>query len=75
MPSKIALLRLDTDWHGSTIHELIYLFPLLVQNGVLIVDDYGWWAGAKKAIDEYFSSSKRLILLNRIDYAGRIVKL
>jgi hypothetical protein len=33
-------------------------------------DDYGHWAGAKKAVDEYFLSNP--ILLNRIDYTGRI---
>jgi O-methyltransferase len=70
MPSKIALLRLDTDWYESTKHELINLFPILTKNGVLIIDDYGHWAGSKKAVDEYFSNKS--ILLNRIDYTGRI---
>jgi hypothetical protein len=68
MPSKIALLRLDTDWYESTKHELKHLFPVLVKNGVLIIDDYGSWAGSKKAVDEYFSA--RPILLNRIDDQG-----
>jgi len=71
-PKQIALLRLDTDWYESTKHELIHLFPLLVPGGVLIIDDYGYWAGAKKAVDEYFSQNKIQILLNRIDQTGRI---
>jgi len=71
MPERIALLRLDTDWYESTKHELEYLYPILVKNGVLIVDDYGFWAGAKKATDEYFTPKNR-ILLNRIDNTGRI---
>ncbi|MGB9853033.1 MAG: TylF/MycF/NovP-related O-methyltransferase [Candidatus Kapaibacteriota bacterium] len=70
IPFEIALLRLDTDWYESTKHELLYLYPLLVKNGVLIIDDYGHWAGAKKAVDEYFYNKP--ILLNRIDYTGRI---
>ncbi len=69
-PSEIAILRLDTDWYESTKHELIHLYPLLTKGGVLIVDDYGHWAGAKKAVDEYFRGSKYLA---RIDYTGRIV--
>ena len=72
IPEKIALLRLDTDWYESTKHELMHLFPLLQPHGVLIVDDYGHWAGAKKAVDEYFSENNTRILLNRIDRAGRI---
>jgi len=69
-PDKIAILRLDTDWYESTRHELDVLFPRLVQGGVLIVDDYGYWAGARKAVDEYFAD--RPILLSRIDQTGRI---
>ena len=53
-PNRIALLRLDTDWYESTKHELIQLFPRLSRGGVLIIDDYGYWKGCRKAVDEYF---------------------
>ena len=72
MPEKISLLRLDTDWYESTKHEMNNLFPLLVKNGVLIIDDYGHWAGCKKAIDEYIKENDLCVLLNRIDQTGRI---
>jgi hypothetical protein len=71
-PARIALLRLDTDWYESTRHELVHLFPLIVPGGVLIVDDYGHWRGARQAVDEYFAEQRVPILLNRIDYTGRI---
>ena len=70
IPERIALLRLDTDWYKSTKHEMHYLYPLLTKGGALIVDDYGAWAGAKKAVDEYLM--KQPILLNRIDRDGRL---
>jgi hypothetical protein len=69
-PDAIALLRLDTDWYESTRHELVHLYPRLVDGGVLIVDDYGHWQGARQAVDEYFSSDAAPLLLNRIDYTG-----
>ena len=72
VPDRIAILRLDTDWYESTLHELTHLYPLLAKDGVLIVDDYGYWRGARTAVDEYFSRSARPILLNRIDETGRI---
>lgn len=72
IPHRIALLRLDTDWYESTRHELAHLFPLLEQHGVLIIDDYGYWEGARKAVDEYISDNHIRILLNRIDHTGRI---
>ncbi len=71
-PEQIALLRLDTDWYQSTKHELIHLYPRLVNYGVLIVDDYGHWQGARKAVDEFLSELRDPLLLNRIDYTGRI---
>ncbi len=72
VPEAIALLRLDTDWYSSTRHELDHLFPRLAKGGVLIVDDYGHWQGARRAVDEYFAASDTKVLLNRIDYTARI---
>lgn len=71
-PPQIAVLRLDTDWYESTRHELEHLFPRLASGGVLIIDDYGWWAGARRAVDEYFGAHEAPILLNIIDDTGRI---
>ena len=74
MPSNlIALLRLDTDFYESTKHELFYLWPKLERNGVLILDDYGHWAGCRKAVDEYFMENKINYLMNRIDYTSRVI--
>lgn len=72
IPERIALLRLDTDWYESTQHELKYLFPKLSPGGVLVIDDYGHWIGAKKAVDEYFTEHNIKVFLNRIDHSARI---
>lgn len=71
-PDELALLRLDTDWYESTRHELIHLFPRLRVGGVLLIDDYGHWRGARRAVDEYFGTEHPPLLLNRIDYTGRV---
>jgi hypothetical protein len=71
-PDQIALLRLDTDWYESTRHELEHLYPRLASGGILIVDDYGHWRGARSAVDGYFA--KDPVLLNRIDYTGRLIQ-
>jgi O-methyltransferase len=70
-PERIALLRLDTDWYESTKHELEHLYPRLETGGVLIIDDYGHWEGARAAVDEYFAD--RAVFLGRIDYTGRVL--
>jgi hypothetical protein len=69
-PERIALLRLDTDFYESTRHELEHLWPRLSPGGVLIIDDYGHFEGARKAVDEFFE--ERPVLLSRIDYTGRM---
>ena len=71
-PEDIALLRLDTDWYESTRHELIHLYPRLREGGVLIIDDYGHWQGARRAVDEFFDSNAPRLLLGRIDYTARM---
>jgi hypothetical protein len=69
VPDRIAVLRLDTDWYESTRHELEQLWPRLSVGGVLIVDDYGHFAGARQAVDEFFAGTR--VFLHRIDYTGR----
>lgn len=65
IPEKISLLRLDTDFYLSTKHEIENLYPKLTNKGCLIVDDYGHWLGAKKAIDDYFNYN---FTYKKIDY-------
>jgi O-methyltransferase len=71
-PDAIAILRLDTDFYESTKHALAHLFGRLSTGGVLIIDDYGHWQGAKKAVDEHLTASASPMLLTRLDYAARI---
>ena len=68
LPNKISILRLDTDWYTSTKKELEILYPLLEKNGILLIDDYGYWQGARKAVDEFFKDKKVTML--KIDFTG-----
>jgi len=69
-PDSISILRLDTDWYTSTKHELEHLYHRLSPGGILIIDDYGHWQGARKAVDEFFGGKA---FLSRIDYTGRLM--
>ena len=71
-PDEIALCRLDTDFYSSTLHELRHLYPRIVPGGVLLIDDYSRFTGAKKAVDEYLAQTGSPILLQRLDWAGRM---
>jgi O-methyltransferase len=71
-PAAVALLRLDTDWYESTYHELVHLYPRLTLLGPLLVDDYGYWRGAREAVDQYFAENGITMLLTRTDWSGRL---
>jgi hypothetical protein len=70
-PDKIAILRLDTDWYSSTKHELDHLYERLSPGGVLILDDYGDWDGARKATDEWLTKTGESLFLAPMG-SGRI---
>jgi len=70
-PEQIAILRLDTDWYESTRHELAHLYSRLSSGGVLILDDYGHWEGARRAVDEFLEETGARLLLLRAS-SGRI---
>lgn len=72
LPDRIALLRLDTDWYESTKIELEVMCPRLVPGGWLIVDDYGHWAGCRKAVDEYLKEDA--LRLQWVDYTAVMMR-
>jgi O-methyltransferase len=72
IPDKICVLRLDTDWYESTKKELEVLYPKLSLGGCFIIDDYGYWAGSKKATDEYFDMHGNRPFLQYTDVTGRV---
>jgi len=72
-PDQIGLLRLDTDWYGSTLHELTHLYHRVADGGVLLIDDYGHWRGARQATDEFFRDRGLHPLMQRVDYTGRLI--
>ena len=50
---EIAILRLDSDWYEPTKICLEKFYDKVIVGGVIIIDDYGFWVGAKRATDEF----------------------
>jgi hypothetical protein len=72
-PQQIALLHLDTDWYASTKHELQHLYPRVSRGGIVIIDDYGHWQGARKAVDEYRAENRITSPLIECGYTARLL--
>jgi hypothetical protein len=73
-PERIALLRLDTDWYESTRHELAHLYHRLTPGAVIIIDDYDYWEGSRRAVDEFIAAGRHRLLLVPVDSARVAVK-
>ena len=52
---------------------MIQLYDRIAPGGVLIIDDYGAFQGARKAVDEFFEQFERPPFLHRIDSNVRIM--
>lgn len=72
-PDQVCILRIDTDWHAPTKAAMEHLYDRLSPGGVLILDDYGSWEGAKVAVDDYFAAHGPAPLMTRLDRGGRML--
>ena len=67
----IAVLHLDGDWYESVKVCLEHLYDRVSPGGVIQIDDYGHWEGARKAVDEFLARRRLTPHLRWIDYTGR----
>lgn len=71
LPPQISIARLDTDWYSSTKMEMKMLYDKIAAGGVLILDDYDHWTGAREAVDEFFAERGITPFLIRVGF-GRV---
>ncbi|MBY0404242.1 MAG: class I SAM-dependent methyltransferase [Cyanobacteria bacterium] len=67
---QIALLHADADWYDSTMEILEALYPCVVSQGVVQLDDYGYWEGCRKAVYDYQEKTRVGFDLKTIDGTG-----
>jgi O-methyltransferase len=70
---QIAALHVDGDWYESVKTCLDALYDRVADGGMIQFDDYGYWQGARKAIDEFFKQRGITAPLERLDYSGRFL--
>lgn len=68
---RISLLHIDVDLYEPTRHVLEKLYDRVTKGGIIILDDYGAFAGTNKAVEDFFSVNaeiKKLSYSNAISY-------
>jgi O-methyltransferase len=68
---QVALLRLDCDWYDPTTFCLETLYDCVAPGGAIILDDYGYCDGAKRATDDFLTKRQITPMLHFVDYTCR----
>ena len=66
---SVAILNIDVDLYQPTKDALEYFFPRVVRSGIIILDDYEGFPGAKKAADEYLAAHQRPEVIQKFPFA------
>lgn len=68
---KVSLLHIDVDLYEPVKEILALLYDRVSTGGIIILDDYGTFAGTNKAVDDFFNNKaevKKLPFSNTISY-------
>jgi len=65
---KVALLHIDADWYESVYTCLERFYPLVDDGGVIVIDDFGFWEGAREAVHDYCHAHGIKPLIERVGY-------
>lgn len=66
LPEKVALLHCDADWYESVLLTLRTFYDLVPEGGIIILDDFGYWEGAREAFYDFVKERGIKPLLERI---------
>ena len=56
--SPVAVAHLDCDWYESVMTCLRAIEPHLVPGGRFVIDDYYYYSGCRRAVDEFFADRR-----------------
>ena len=67
---RIALLHIDADWYESVKLVLERLYDRVSPGGFVVLDDYGYWEGCRRAWSEFWAGRGPAAELVDVDGVG-----
>ena len=52
-PDAVALLHIDADFYDGVRAALRHFYDCVVVGGIIILDDFAWWEGTRRAFYEF----------------------
>lgn len=66
LPEQVALLHCDADWYESVLLTLRTFYDLIPEGGIIVLDDFGYWEGAREAFYDFVKERDIKPLLERV---------
>ncbi len=63
---SVAFAHLDVDWYSPVYYSLDNIVPNLSMGGLIVIDDYKYWPGCRRAVRDFFSSIKNEFHFNTL---------
>jgi hypothetical protein len=62
----VSFAHIDCDFYDPVMNSLNQIVPNLSINGIITIDDYYYWSGSRKAVDEYFKNIKKHFTFKKV---------
>lgn len=66
LPQQVALLHCDADWYDSVTLVLETFYPIMPAGGCVVLDDFGYWEGCRRAFYDFCGRHGEKPLLERV---------
>ena len=71
MPGKVCFAYVDVDFYSPALAALKFLSGALVENGIIVIDDYDWFStGLKTAVEDFLKTNNNFRLSFPVEPAG-----
>ncbi|MDG4807191.1 TylF/MycF/NovP-related O-methyltransferase [Micromonospora sp. WMMD1120] len=71
-PDAVALLHIDADFYDGVRAVLRHFYDRVVAGGVIIMDDFAWWEGTRRAFYEFCVERKIAPIVHRHGVTGAL---